>query len=71
MVMKTLGFVIAEVLNGVFYTTAQSKRKSVPHKTRKNISDLAELFLWNHRSIIHVRVSNLIMLTTSCNAEAI
>ena len=71
MVMKILVFAIAEILNGVFCTTAQSGRKSVPHKTQKILSDLAELFSWNHRFIIPVRVSNLIMLTTSCNAEAI
>lgn len=43
-VMKTLVFVIAELTNGVFYTIAQTKRESVPHKTQKNVSDITELF---------------------------
>lgn len=37
---STRVFAIAEVLNGVFYTTALSNRKSVPRKTQKNVSDL-------------------------------
>lgn len=43
-VMKPLAFVMAELINGVFYTIAQTKRESVPHKTQKNISDITELF---------------------------
>lgn len=41
---RTLGFVIAELINAVFYTITQTKRESVPHKTQKNVSDITELF---------------------------
>lgn len=36
MVMKTPGFVIGEL--SMEYFTAQSKRKSVPHKTQKSVN---------------------------------
>lgn len=54
-----------------YFTPQHKVRENLFLVKLKNISDLTEQFLWNHRFIIHVRVSNLIMLTTSCHAEAI
>lgn len=42
--MRTLGFVTAELIIGVFYTITQTERESVPHKIQKNVSDVTELF---------------------------
>lgn len=42
--MRTLGFVIAKLRNGVIYTRTQTKRESGPYKTQKNISGITELF---------------------------